>query len=272
MSEYNFSTQKLDLEGVINARELGGYVLPDGSRIAKGMLLRGGSLAKATDDDLKKFKDLNLSHIFDFRTEEEVLKAPDRSVEGAENHWLPAIDPATIEKVESGDNEMFEDLNSFMLNYANRPQLKHLARVMYSSLVSSEYTQLQYATFLQFIAHSEGSVYWHCTQGKDRTGLGAAFVLFALGADRTLVMKDYEISNEFYKEDVDSLIASMGEKGWGEPEFNVARTFVGVNPVLFSQALDIIEEDYGSMDSFLRNELCLTEDDIQLMRSKYLCK
>lgn len=272
MSEYNFSTQTLKLEGVINARELGGYVLPDGSRIKPGMLMRGGSLAKASDADMEKLKDLNLAHIFDFRTKDEVHIAPDREVEGAEYHWLPAIDPATIERVETGDEKMFADLNYFMVNFGNHPQLKHMARIMYSSLVTSEYTQLQYATFLQFVAKSEGSVYWHCSQGKDRTGLGAAFLLSALGADRKLIMEDYIISNEFYKADVDSIIEQQKAKGWGEAEFNVVRTFVGVNPVYFEQALDIIEEDYGSMDSYLRNELCLTEDDIQLMRSKYLCR
>ena len=58
MSENNiqlsYPQQALDLEGVANARELGGYVMLDGRKIRRGMLLRSGNLYNATEEDVAK--------------------------------------------------------------------------------------------------------------------------------------------------------------------------------------------------------------------------
>ncbi|WP_234829392.1 tyrosine-protein phosphatase, partial [Enterobacter hormaechei] len=36
-----------------------------------------------------------------------------------------------------------------------------------------------------------GAIVQHCAVGKDRTGVGSALVLFALGADEATVLEDY---------------------------------------------------------------------------------
>ena len=50
--EYSFETQKIGLDSIANARELGGYVLPDGRCVKHNLLLRGGLLNKASDENL----------------------------------------------------------------------------------------------------------------------------------------------------------------------------------------------------------------------------
>ena len=60
----------LGFEAVPNARELGGYVLPDGGIIRHGLLLRGGSLSNATFADKQKLcSDFQVARVFDFRTD-----------------------------------------------------------------------------------------------------------------------------------------------------------------------------------------------------------
>ena len=274
MTEYSFNTQSIGLEGVVNARELGGYVFPGGRIVRKGLLFRGGNLAKATDADIALLSDkYHLAHCFDFRTAVEVKYAPDKDVPGAQHHFMPTIDPTT-EKVGTTNlpPQAYKDLTGFIVENAHHPMLRNVARSMYADMVRNEYTQLQYAAFLQMIANTEeGAVYWHCSQGKDRTGLGAALVLAALGADRDVIMQDFMISNEYYADVIEDALEKVRTSGGGLDGEDAVMTFIGVNKRYFTQALDIIDSEYGSMMEYLTGPLCLTDRDISKMRERLLC-
>ena len=269
MGTYTFSSQKLGLDSIVNARELGGYVMPDGRVVKRGLLLRGGSLAKASKDDLTALTDrFNLAKIFDFRTSMEVKQSPDQEVAGAKYLWFPAFDEESQEmEGMSLPSDAYRDLGNWLVKHASMPEVQAVARNMYLSMVSSDFTQVQYAGFLQNIGNTpEGAVYWHCSQGKDRTGIGSAVLLAALGADRKLIMEDYAISAEFYKEELEQyfqLIDSDEEKA-------VLRTFISVNCEYFEAALDYIDKEYGSMYNFLTGPLCLMDNDIETLRNRYL--
>lgn len=267
--DYNFATQSIGLASIPNARDLGGYVLPDGSRIRRGLLLRGGALAGACPEDLAKLKDVfNLSKVFDFRTSVERQLAPDKAVEGAMNLWFPAFDEEsqTMQDM-SLPHEAYRNLGPWLLVHGHEALVQKVASQMYLSMVCNDFTQVQYAGFLQNIVNTpSGSVYWHCSQGKDRTGLGAALILFALGADRALVMKDFAISAEYYAEELAPYLAQVSTDG----EKAVMQTFISVNCRYFEDALDWIEAGYGSFMNFLEGPLCLGLDDIQVLRNRYL--
>jgi len=273
MLNYNFKTQSIGLEGVINARELGGYVFPGGRTVRKGLLLRGGSLFRATDGDIAKLKDeFALSHCFDFRTKVEIDMAPDRLVPGSQHHWMPTIDAST-EKIGTTalPHYAYRDLENFLIKNSSQPMVQMVAMNMYPEMVRNEYTQLQYAAFLEMIADTEeGAVYWHCSQGKDRTGFGAALLLAALGADREIIMQDFAISNEFYSDILNETIEKVLQEGGGRAEIDVVRTFIGVNVDYFMNALDIIDNEYGSMMEYLTGPICLSEEDIYKMRERLL--
>ena len=72
----DFASQSIGLSTVFNARDLGGYVLPGGRSVKKGLLLRGGDLARISDEEVAVLKErYNLSKVFDFRTSMEVKKS-----------------------------------------------------------------------------------------------------------------------------------------------------------------------------------------------------
>ena len=263
----------IGLEGVPNARELGGYVLPDGGVIRQGKLLRGGLLSHATDADLQRLRDaFHLSHVFDFRTDGEVKHTPDPEMSGVKSTWLPTIDPQ-LEKLGTSTlpAEAYRNLPTYLLTHASSPKVQEIARHIYTDMVVNEYTQLQYAAFLQSIINTpEGSVYWHCSQGKDRTGLGAAFLLAALGADEELILADFSMSNVFYQDEINDLNERIRANGGGVEEEKVVQTFVGVNADYFIDALRLIDATYGSLDDYLTQQLCLTDEDRQVLKNRYL--
>lgn len=267
--KYTFESQKIGLDSLYNARELGGYVLPDGSRIKHDLLLRGGALSKASREDLATLGSrFHLRHIFDFRTRTEVYLSPDRPVFGSDQIWLPAIDE-TSEGM--ADNTLPEDAYADLIGWLSRnaanPMLQRTARDIYTSMITNEYTQLQYTSFLQTIVRTDsGAIYWHCSQGKDRTGLGSAFILAALGADRELILNDFLISNEYYAD----VLSSSLELVSTEAEKDVIRTFIGVNEKYFNDALDLIDRRYGSLMAYIQDQLLLSDQDLEILRKRYL--
>ena len=147
-----------------------------------------------------------------------------------------------------------------------------MAADMYPSLIRSEYSQLQYATFMRLIveAPEDGGVLWHCFQGKDRTGWGAAFLLSALGVQRDDIIADFDLSNKAYQGLVNRLVKKVEQRGGGDNEKEVVRAFMGVSTRNFIRTLDLIDCEYGGMPGYLHEQLMLTDDDIELLRTRFL--
>lgn len=276
--KYTFESQSLHLDSIPNARDLGGYVMPDGRRIKRGLLLRGGYLKSASETDIKRLTDeFHLAYVFDFRTEIEVTMAPDKVVEGAKNVWMPTIDPETEQMSDLYlPHSAYRNLPVFVVENCSNEHVRNVAKLLYPNLIDNEYTQLQYAAFIQTILKmiksgvTDRGVYWHCSQGKDRTGLGSTFLLKALGADMDLILEDFNISNDYYKKEIDELIGKIRENGGGEKDFEVVDAFIGVSEKNFLATIDLINEKYISLDEYLSNQILVSDDDMELLRNYYL--
>lgn len=252
-----------------NARDLGGTIVPDGRRVRQGLLLRGGALHKASDEDLARLRDeYHVAAVFDFRTSMEVEHHPDREIEGARHFWMPAFDENGYAfKNENLPQSAFQNLGEWLVEHSHEELAQNYARKMYTEMIDNEFSQIQYAGFLQNIVSTEnGAVYWHCSQGKDRTGVGAALLLAALGCDRKEILREYLLSEDFYRADFEKYIGRVET----EEEKKVIRTFMSVNPDYFELALDLIDSKYGSMAEFLTGPLCLSSEDISTLRERYL--
>ena len=245
-----------------------------GHAVRPHRILRTAHLHDASPADLKRLHDeFNLVRIFDFRSFGEAEALPDQPVEGATHHLLPTIDLSAERLTEQPiPQEAFLDLESHIVNYSFYPEVQAMAANMYPSLIRSEYSQLQYATFLRLIVESpeDGGILWHCFQGKDRTGWGAAYLLFALGVDREAIIADFDLSNAAYRTLVDRLNAEITRRGGGEPEMEVIRAFMGVSTNNFIRTLNLIDREFGGMSSYLENQLLLTSADLHLLRRRFL--
>ena len=257
-----------------NARDLGGMVAAGGRTIRPHRLLRTAHLHDATDADVQRLRtEYNLCRVFDFRSMGEFQAVPDREIEGVQHHLLPTIDMRAEQQTGKPiPDEAFLELDRHIVNYSFYPEVQVMAANMYPSLIRSEFSQLQYAAFLRLIveAPEDGGILWHCAQGKDRTGWGAAYLMFALGVDRETIIADFELSNEAYRPIVNKLNADVIARGGGEAEMAVIQAFMGVSTPNFISTLDLIDREYGGMNEYLREILCLTHEDIQILRKRYL--
>ena len=261
-------------DNIVNARDLGGMVGAGGRTVRLHRILRTAHLHDASPADLKRLhSEYNLAKIFDFRSFGEAEALPDQEVEGATHHLLPTIDLSAEKLTEQPiPQEAFLDLERHIVNYSFYPEVQQMAANMYPSLIRSEYSQLQYAAFLRLIieAPEDGGILWHCFQGKDRTGWGAAYLLFALGVEREAIIEDFDLSNTAYRDLVARLNVEIEERGGGEAEKEVVKAFMGVSTNNFIRTLDLIDREFGGMMEYLREQLFLAHDDIQLLRKRFL--
>ncbi len=259
---------------IVNARDLGGLVGVGGKTIRPHRLLRSAHLHDVSDSDVARLKsEYNLCRIFDFRSMGEADVLPDREIEGVQHHLLPTIDMrAEQDTGKAIPDEAFLDLESHIVNYSFYPEVQQMAANMYPSLIRSEFSQLQYAAFLRLIieAPEDGGVLWHCAQGKDRTGWGAAYILFSLGVDKEAIIADFDESNIAYKPLVKRLNDDIIARGGGEKEMAVIQAFMGVSTANFISTLDLIDREFGSMYDYLTGPLCLTSEDIRILRHRFL--
>ena len=257
-----------------NARDLGGIIGAGGKAIRPHRLLRTAHLHDASDADIARLKaEYNLCRIFDFRSLGEFQAVPDREIEGVQHHLLPTIDMRAEQQTGKPiPDEAFLELDKHIVNYSFYPEVQMMAANMYPSLICSEFSQLQYAAFLRLIieAPEDGGILWHCAQGKDRTGWGAAFLMFALGVERDTVIADFDLSNIAYRPIVNKLNADVIARGGGEAEMAVIQAFMGVSTPNFIKTLDLIDREFGGMTEYLHTILCLSSSDLHILRNRYL--
>ena len=262
---------------IVNLRDLGGYALPGGKTVKSGMLLRSAHLADATDADVAYLESLSVSLVVDFRTEVDLKGKANKDVPGARYVNLPidasgnvAANATEEEKKKVTGGKKFE-VKKVILFAAFNDRAKAIAREMYPNLLFDPKCQEQFARFLRLVVETEnGAVLYHCTQGKDRTGIASALLLAALGASRETIVSDFDATNKVYEKDVRKYSRRVRFWGGKEEEVAVVKAFLGANTENFVKALDTVDQQYGSIEAYLKGPMGLTDDDIRILRKRYL--
>lgn len=258
--------QQIGITSIHNARQLGGYRIGD-KHIKDGLLLRTARLSGLSAEDSTLLADrYRVQCIYDFRGQEESLTAPDVIPGGSRYMNL------SISLDEGGDRSAFKagseaEMIGMLLKYADNPMIQDLCAHMYDKILFEKSSQEVYRRFfadLVTVNPEDGAVLWHCTQGKDRAGCASALLLSALGAERELIMADFNLSKEYY----DPYVATINIEN--ETQSHVINTLISVNPVVFEEALDKIDERYGSLRNYLTECIGVTPEMMEILRERYL--
>ncbi|MBO7114685.1 MAG: tyrosine-protein phosphatase [Bacteroidaceae bacterium] len=271
--------QFIPVNGIINARDLGGYIIQDGRRLRDGMLIRSAHLADATDEDLQYLLSIPISKVIDFRKDIELNGKTDRMVPGAEYIRLE-IDASgkIVSQATEDEKRLFTghkqfDIKKFMVMAAFNSMAQRIAQEMYPNLFFDPECQEQFREFFRLILETEkGAILYHCTQGKDRTGAASALILAALGADRETIIADFDATNRVYEADVRRCCRNVRLMGGKETELATVKSFLGANTENFIKVLDRIDREFGTMEAYLKGPIGLTDQDILTLRERYLEK
>ena len=265
--------QYLPVDGIVNARDLGGYPAADGKTVRHGLLLRSASLAEAKEKDLSYLSGIPVGTVVDFRMDFELRGKEDKMIPGARYVRLPVnssgIDVADEDAKELSRHKSF-DIRKFIMIAAFNKRAQKIAHEMYPIMVMDEDCQKQFAAFLQMVVHADSAILFHCTQGKDRAGLASAYILSALGVDRETIIKDFDATNAIYAKDVKRLSRRVRFFGGKDKEIETVKAFIGANTDNFIKVLDLIDSEYGSMLNYIQGPLGLSDNDIQRLKERYL--
>lgn len=264
--------QSIPLKSIKNARELGGYVTSDGSTIKHDLLLRTAGLNEATGEDICLLRDkYRLQHIIDFRLAMELRGADDPLIDGAEYHHLDVIDIAEL---------MPEGEPAFDMSALDPVQLVELTlqsgmlnENMYIGFLTCDTGKKAFARFFRILlsAAPDRAVLWHCTNGKDRTGLAAMLLLSALGADEELIVRDYLLTNEYNAQRIAKTKQFFKLKGCDDAFTEKAvLVFDAVDERFMRSAIGFLKKEYGSVIGYIQNGLNISQEEINSIKEKYL--
>lgn len=189
-----------------NARDLGGVPLAEGS-VACGAIFRGPPL-RLTEQGCQQLTELRLGTVVDLRIDSERLGSPEAPCVTANLVAAPLPIPYGL-----GPEDYLRDLNTD----------DSVAKVFHTLGDERAYP-----------------VYFHCTYGRDRTGVIGALLLLALGASRQTVMEEYMLS---------------------APN-------VGAYPIALEAVLDEIERRGGALP--LLREVGITDQELAVLKRRAL--
>ena len=137
---------------------------------------------------------------------------------------------------------------------------------------------LEYAdTFRQFLQHTlalaeHESILFHCSAGKDRTGFGAALLLIALNVDRDVILNDYLASADYYLPavEVEKIKRRFEHLYPGTYQFERLQPMLEVQADYLNSAFAAIDEHWGDSETYIREALNISDQEIQALRRKFL--
>lgn len=245
--------RKVVLQGAINFRDLGGYTTKEGKTVRWGTIYRAAELSKLTESDLNDLEKRHIKTVVDFRGPSEIATAKDK---------LPK--DAIYYNYDAGSRSLNQ--RSWFAELKTPGKADSLMVSFYGVIDSLKFRYQPF--FKNLLELKEGdALVFHCTAGKDRTGIASALFLLALGVDEETVLKDYEASNFYRKDENVRQFEKMKSMGI---DFDSFQKIMGVNKTYLKKTLEVIRSKYGNINAYLFKELGLDEDKVRLLKNKFL--
>lgn len=250
----------------LNFRELGGYKTLDGKTIKWNKIVRSGRLSGLSQTDLDFLANYPIKYDVDFRSPEEKSQAPDQVPAGAKYTFDPVF---PVDETQS--TKQTSDLQRKM-NYDPISGLVEMRRV-YRDVINQSHAQKAYRKFFDVLlanSDEDSALLFHCTAGKDRTGMGAIFFLSALNVDEDTIRADYLLTNRAIKPRIDNLVMDLKLQNKNSAFIQSAKALQSVNISYYNSAMEAIKKLSGSTQNYLKEYLHLTDHDLADLRKIYL--
>lgn len=254
------SERLIPMEGVLNFRDLGGIPTKDGRVVKWGKFYRSGKLSELSKRDLRYFATLGIKTVADFRDDIEIKEDPNRY---PENYVVERIRMPIGDASGNMQRELRKTIRK--ANPDNFDSEKFVADVMVEFIDSFAF---QYKPFMEYISNVEKTpLLFHCTAGKDRTGMGAAFLLAMLGVEREVIFGDYLMSNYYRNKKINKSLRKATLVGVQQ---KIAQPLVEVKSSYIAAAFEAMDKKYGSVENFLLVEYGLDEIKLAAIRNEFL--
>ena len=227
--------RRITLERAFNFRDLGGYAAADGRTVRWGLLYRADGIHRIEGADLARVAALGIRTVLDLRTRGELDRPracarPSRSTPSY--HHLPLLE------------QVWErDLPGRRARRGRLPRrsLRRDARRWAPTRSSPRSTRSADADRLPLV--------FHCSAGKDRTGVLAAMLLSVLGVSDDDIAADYALSRAAMREMAEWVRTERPESY--ETMAAQPPAFLDAPPLAMRRFLALARAQYGSLTDYV---------------------
>lgn len=241
-------------------KDFGGIKTKDNKTIKNNMIIRSSYFYDLTPEEIELIKSFNLKEVIDLRTKREVEEKPDYILNDVKYLRCPLFKEAKVGVTHEKVNDMLEVL-------FNMPHLS----LIYQGMVSDEDSiKMIKKVMNEIILGDNYPILFHCTAGKDRTGIIAFLTLYLLNVDYETIIEDYLEINEKNKDLAEKFYQYAKTRTDDDTKALKAKRLYLVDRSYIEAALNKINELYGSLDNFIENKLEIDKMEIESFRNRCL--
>ncbi|WP_295086572.1 tyrosine-protein phosphatase [Ruminococcus sp.] len=215
-----------------NTRELGGIVTADGFTTKNNVYWRSDVPENPSDTDIERLLSAHITTVIDMRTDAERKRTPNALA----------------------DMDEFEYYHFQITEGSGVPESLEAVPQSYLAIAVAE----KMPKVMKVISEAENGVIFHCTAGKDRTGVVSAIILMSCGVDREEIVRDYVISREYNHKRLETFLAAHPE---------VDRNIVLANEKSINGFIDLFKERFDSSERYFEY-IGLSAENANMIRNK----
>lgn len=238
--------QPIPLYGTRNTRELGGYRTDSGLFIKTHALLRSDALQNLTEEDGSLLNRYGVRCVIDLRFQDEIERLPDKlEVLGDSVQYVPVSlqEPVRRKRYTEEFPPSMWELYCWMLDDSQ-----------------NEFREI-FETIARF---QEQGVLFHCTGGKDRTGMVAMLLLKLAGVDDETIIGDYALTETVMKDLFVLQTKDLESRGLTVPQYIMQSP-----PENMEKTLQYLSANYGTVEQYMAH-IGLKSDSVNLLKNKML--
>lgn len=229
----------IELEGAINARHLGGYAGSLGVT-TEDAFIRMDAPTRLTAKDITLLLDRGVETVIDLRGEEEFVQDlnPFCNMGEVDFHHISMLQT---------------ELSPHMIGNGNLEDL-------YCHMISDCHDTI--ADVMRKIIHAEGVVLFHCTAGKDRTGVIAALLLSLVGVPEKIVVREYTYTEILLSKWREVILSQAQKQG-----LMLDEALLEAKPEFIRKALNLMHGRYGNTESYMKH-IGLSNNEIETLKQR----
>ena len=239
----------ISIESVSNFRDVS-----IGSKMKKNLLFRCAKLSTLNDQDICVLENLNPHAIIDFRDPKEIKKAPDNlSAKLLKKYINLPISASTLSRMAAQKEIDGDSVESY----------EKVMEDSYRMYINNH--KVVWTKFFEILLKSKKlPIIFHCSAGKDRTGIASFMIQSIFKNPMDLIFENYLISNDLLT--IKAATAEQSTNSSNQDSLvtkNMLSTLGKVQQSYLNAAIDEIDKKYTSLENYFISQLGLKVNDIQ---------
>ena len=241
------SNRHIDFENTQNFRDIGGLKTKDGKTVRWGKIYRSDNLSKLENKEFRKFSDMHITTVYDLRT--------DHEIKGKEDHLPLNVQYIHTPTVKDKEGEIAKVRAKVIAGEISEKQAREQTVQFYQDAVTTNVLSL--TGIINKIVDSDEPVLYHCSAGKDRTGIVSAIILSILNVDRQTIVNEYLLSNYYRRDKTEKTLgkAKLAKIIKPKMDLKAIEVFITVDESFINATFSAIDKQYGGIDKFIESQL-----------------